>query len=822
MAASKIQGSQRDFSFGEIDSSLKRADDHPARKGGLRQMSNTRILNSGVLQDRPGRSALFPTSSVRIEEFTISSGNIFKIAFAAGQIEIINTAGAVVQTFADQGNGAALPWASAADIQSIDYTIFNLTLTVCFGHAMRPQVITFDGVATWSIADYTEAVTVGGQKRTPFYRLSPQNVTMLPSGGFGAITLKFSSPIVVAGMVGTRMRFAGRQVLLGAVIDTFNINATVIEPLPAGQTLSVTGAIGAFNIGDLVEGEISGAQGVVISSPNIQSVFVIGVFQIGDLVTGGTSGATGIVTARSAGSTDIYTIALNTGAAFVFPETITGPLGIPFNIGSVGPTALVVQLIQVGTSVKSFAASEAIASAGGSATTTAAAATGQGAITVWDDEIMNSFRGFPASCFSDQFRLGFCDFPALPGGVGWSAINSATDLYANDTSSPDNAIFEIAPGKVKVRYVVPGPESSEFVFCDTKIYYIPISVTNPLVPGSVAFQLLSGDGAASVKPRIAQEAVLYVNAGQNSMFAVIATGAYNKPFNTKDLSQFHQHLFNNIQAIAAPNADGTFNERYAYVLNGDGSIACGKYNPESLQTNLPVIGWGPWSGVGVVSWVAAWNADVIFTASYFGAGICEILDDTQYLDCALVLNNLPAPFAPPGGKGNLWFIPSQTVDLIDQVTRFMGVYWIDPNGFLIPQFSGGENLSIASLVAGQPWTMTVEPFAQDATPGADMHQRMGLRQISNLAVYVINSTGFLFASLFSAKQTATSPPLGTVTGTRPVAAWNEGDNATLPPPLRETAESWTPTGSSFDPRVAIIKDNPGPLMILEIGMEISI
>jgi hypothetical protein len=56
-------------------------------------------------------------------------------------------------------------------------------------------------------------------------------------------------------------------------------------------------------------------------------------------------------------------------------------------------------------------------------------------------------------------------------------------------------MFEIAPGKVQVYYVVPGPESSEFVFCDRRIYYIPISPTNPLKPGSVAFQLLSGDGA---------------------------------------------------------------------------------------------------------------------------------------------------------------------------------------------------------------------------------------------------------------------------------------------------------------------------------------
>jgi hypothetical protein len=827
MAIPKITGAQRDFSYGEIDEALKRADEHPARKAGLRQMLNARILNSGTVQNRPGRSALFPVSNAcsRIDEFTIASGSIFKIAFGAGRIQIINSVGAIVQSFTLQGNGAALPWATSADIQKIVYAIFNLTIAITFGHAMRPQIITFDGVATWTIADYTEAIAAGGQKRTPFYRLSPQNVTMLPSAITGTITVQFSSPIVVAGMVGTRVRFAGRQILLGTVIDASNMNATVIEPLPEAQALTVSGAVGSFNIGDVVEGATSGAQGIVTSSPNIQVIQVIIVFAIGQAVTGGTSGATGIVTARSPGFGDLYTIFLSSGTAFILGETVNGG----GNVAYAGPTNLVVQLIQADTNVNSFSASEVVAGPSASCTTTAVAIASPSpqAITVWDDEIINAFRGYPASCFVDQFRLGFCDFLAIPGGIAWSAINSPTDLYVA-AATPDNAIFEIAPDKVRVRYVVPGPESSEFVFCDQKLYYIPISPANPLAPGSVQFQLLSDDGAAAVQPRKAQEVLLYVNAGGNAVMAVVATGAYYRPFNTRQLSEFHSHLFNNIQCIAAPNADGTFLERYVYVLNGDGSIAIGKYAGKEIVSDAaaPRIGWGPWSGAGTVSWIAAWNADVLFTTSYFGVPVCEILDDTQYLDCALPVNSLPAAFAPPGGKGPLWFIPNQSVTLIDQGTRAMGTYQIDANGFIVPQFNGGENLAIASLVAGQPWTAVIEPFCPDASPGNSVHQRMFKRRVSRFAVYVINSTGFLMARLFSGPVTpysqANNIALGTVMNQRRITAFNIGDNPTLPPPLREEAQRWRPIGRSFDPRVAIIKDTPGTLLIPEIGMEASV
>jgi hypothetical protein len=770
--ARQIQGSQRDFSFGEVDTVLKRADEHPARKAALRQMKNARILNSGALQDRPGRRALYPITNggIRTERFVISAGNVFDIQFAAGRLKIINSAGSVVANFTLQGNGAALPWATSADINSIVYAVLYPSIYLCFGHAMRPQVVTWDGVSTWSIADYTELIT-GGQKRTPFYRISPRGIGLQPSAQTGNITVNSNAPVFTAGWVGTRIRFIGRQIKITGFVNSQSVDGQVEEPLPGSQVIGFgVNPATIYNVGDEVIGSVTGSKGVVTGvNPGAISITV-------QLISNESSAAASSFSLDGGWQQLTF--------AFTTADTVVGPSG--------GTLATSVGGILASTSP----------------------------VDIWDQEVMNDFQGYPASCFVDQFRVGFCDFPSLPNGIGWSTINSPTDLYVG--ANPPDAIFELAPRNVRIYYIVPGPEGSEFVFCDHGVYYIPISPTNPLKPGSVSFQLLSGDGAARVIPRVSQEAIIYVNAGQNSMMAVIATGAYLRPFNTKNLTPFHAHLFNNIQAIAAPSADGTFNERYAYVLNGDGSIAIGKYEPGSLMGNLPVIGWGPWSGIGVVSWVAAYGSDVVFTATYFGAGVVDILDDSQYLDCALTVNSLPAPFTPPSGKGPLWFIPSQTVSLMDQVTRSMGTYQIDANGFIVPQFNGGEDLTITSLVAGQPWTMTVEPFAPDATPGADMRQRMGLRQFSNFAIYVINSTGFMFASLFSAKQTTTSPALGTIQQFRRVPAFNVGDDATKPPTLRETVENWTPPGSSFDPRCAIVKDTPGPLQILEIAMEISI
>ena len=58
-------------------------------------------------------------------------------------------------------------------------------------------------------------------------------------------------------------------------------------------------------------------------------------------------------------------------------------------------------------------------------------------------------------------------------------------------------------------YGIPGMEGNEFVFCDNKVFYIPISVTNPLKPGSAAFNLLADDGCAAVQPRPTDAFILY-------------------------------------------------------------------------------------------------------------------------------------------------------------------------------------------------------------------------------------------------------------------------------------------------------------------------
>ncbi|MEO6381984.1 MAG: hypothetical protein ABIO35_08300 [Nitrobacter sp.] len=750
---------QTDFSGGEIDISAKRSDD-PALKTCARQMSNWRILNTKKAANRPGRSVRFLPNGTRVEKVPMSPGVSFYLEFGNGTLRVLSSAGA--QVFSQSG----FPWTTAT-IGSIVWAVYRSDIYIAFT-ATQPNVLTWDGVSTWSVAAYAEQ-TIVNQKRTPFYRISKKGVTMSPSGASGSITLTFSEAIANASMIGTRMRFMeGPQLLITAFTDSTHLTATAQQTLPATNSVTLPAATlsGSFAAGDAIVagGNAStGARGIVVSWTVATGVLIIQMYP------------------------DSPTFSASN-------DVIVGPNGT----GNISTIA--------GVTVGS-----------------------PGAVQVWDEEIMNTYRGWPQSVFVDQNRLGFCNFQSLPAAIVWSANGSLTDLYPG--ANPADAIVELAPDKSQVLYVVPGMESSEFVFCDNAVYYIPITPTNPLKPGSVGFQGISSNGTQQVQPRRVKEAIVYISAGNNTtIMAMVAIGSYTRPYEPRALSDQRGHLFNSPICIAAPTADDTFPEDYVYVVNADGTLAVGKYEFQNGQIKGD-IGWVPWSGIGTVSWAATLGADMLFTTSYAPNGITavsvvEAVNANYFTDAAVLVNALPTAMAAPPGNGPLWWIPNGTVDLYDIATaaqpRMMGTYQIDVNGYITPQNNGGENLASLTLVAGQPWTATFEPFIPQLPGGQDAQQRMRKRRIAKARVSVQLSTGFRFDKLYGGINGRNLPATGAVQTTRRVETWNMDDDPTAAPTLREQSYNFRPTGRSDDPRVAVVKDTLGPLVITEFAAEVTV
>lgn len=588
-------------------------------------------------------------------------------------------------------------------------------------------------------------------------------------------------------------------------------NAPFIRFAPPGVTLTpdaaaptlMTASAGYFSA-DMV-GHVIRFFGQQITLTSFVSSTVMGVTPINNLTLSESTTVSGAVGSFSIGDIVIGSVTGYKGEVGAIVLTAGVPTGLTITHEAPGEV---------------FDASEVLVGPNGRATNTSGA-TGvtPPASVQWDEMAFDQFRGWPESCFFDQNRLGFCNIPSVPSGIAYSAVNDYTNFLVG--AQPANSIFELVPGKNQVLFVVPGMESSEFVFCDRSIFYIPITPSNPLVPGSVAFQLLSSDGIANVQPRTVQEFVLYINAGQTNVMAVVAIGAYNRPYETRNLSELHSHLFRMPQAIAVPTSTAQFEERYVYVLNSDNTLVVGKYDIEARQVKGSV-GWVPWNGtVSAVFWISALNATVTMSSIYAPQGglianVVEVLDDSKYLDAQLFYHNIPGPMI---GAAPLWFLAGGSVWVMDGLKN-IGQRSIDGAGNLIPQ--SGDDFSSLTLAVGFNWSALLEPFVPNAQPGQDEGQRMKRRRTSNLAVTTQRSTGYRMVRYYSGPVGPLLPATGTIMGSNRVPAYGPNDDTSLPPPQLEITSRWRPLGRAFDPRYGIIKDTPGTLDILEVGMEVNV
>lgn len=713
---------QTDFSCGQISPTAKRADDKPLVRAAARRMENWRILSTGAAEVRPGRRALFLQAG-RTDEVRMSATAVYRLSFGSGAVVIRDASGAVIATF------SGLPW-TLSTVGQIVWARMGRDVYVTYP-GMRPRILRWNGVSTWSIASYMERVLASGQKRTPFYRISPGGYRLQPSALSGNITLSALQPTgsgtynyFVSGMVGTRIRLNGRQVTITGIVDAHTANATANELLydTMGGISSAVNLQTLFSIDDAVQGSVSGAKGVVVgvSSSNLN-------------------------------------ILLTSAVYFTVGETIVGPSG-----------------------TTTF----------GGVSTLSPAAT-----NLWEEEVFNDYRGYPQSVFVDQNRLGFCDIPAVPNGIAWSAINSPDDLWPGTTG--DAGMFEQLNSPDRIYHVVGGAD--EFVFTDRGVKYIPISESNPLKPGSVAFREITSEATSPVRPASTAEGVLFVDARKARILAVVGTGQTTRPYIAQDISEFHADLIKTPKAITATVGGGAFAERYLIVLNSDGTLAVGKYN-----ASREWVGWVPWSGPGAAQWVSSLESNILLTTKYLPNNVerqvVELMERDRYLDAQVAINAVPAPLAPGGGQGPLWWLASSEVALMKGL-RFDGYRQVDESGFLVPE--EGEDLTDIDLVAGFVAPATLVPFVRHAGEGQSVHQSQRRRKISRITTSVQNSTGFLL-------DNSRVPP------------WRQGEDQSGQPPLREETYSFRKLGREIDPMITIVKDVPGPLRLLELGIEVTV
>jgi hypothetical protein len=627
----------------------------------------------------------------------------------------------------------AMPW-SVGNIRDVSWTYFNRRLIVAAPDG-RPREIEWDGSGwTYLTGGFQFLTEASGRKAEPFWRFAPAGVTIYYTR-LGADTLP------------------GSDVTLHASAATFTADHVGSIIRYANQQMLVTG----YTSSTVVTAEIIEELPAVVE----YTVEDTSGFNAGDVIIGDLEDAQAIILA----------VVSPTVLRMVFIKNFASGFGVGENV--VGPTART-----------------PVNGAGATYDTGSTTAT-----TYWDESMMSLARGWPQSVSSDQNRLIFTDFMdgSISDCIAWSHINTHNDFAVG--ADADDAMVEIVPGKKRVLFVV-GMMGDEFVFTEKGVYSIPISVSNPLKPGNVDFRQVTSGGAARVQPAVSSDALIYVATGNTHIESIVATGQNTRPYVTRNVSAYHEHLFETPIAVGVLAAGGVYIEEYVYVANADGTMAVGKASPDKEW-----IGWVPWDGSGEVFWVSGAGTRLVITTVYGDSRIAELLDESLPLDAVVLINDVPAQIAAtaPVGMGPLW--PWEGPVQVYDGEIPLGERMVE-DGEL--QAMPGDDFSGANedVYIGYGWTATFEPFVPHVQPGQSAQQSMRRRKVKRMAVAFQNSTGF-------------------VVGNRRVAMYQQGEDQSLPPTQREGVELFRPQGRAYDPRIPLTKDTPGPLRIIEVGLDVT-
>lgn len=433
-----------------------------------------------------------------------------------------------------------------------------------------------------------------------------------------------------------------------------------------------------------------------------------------------------------------------------------------------------------------------------------------GASLQWKEQFMSDYRSWPGSVSFGLQRLCFCDFPQFENAIIWSAVDAADDLDAS-TGEDDGAIFTYVPKTCRVLQVISGVE--QFVLTDAGAFYVPISEAAPLTPANARFRPISTVAAGNVRAVLADDAVIFVGADLNRLFALYPTGDASQAYRVISLTDFHSDLFSNPVSIAVADGSTSAPGRHLYVVNDDGTVVVGRY-----RQGDEYVGWFPWDGTGEVTAVAAGFGTVIFSVSYPSADVVEALDEGSGvpLDGAVALSDFVGSDAIALSTGEA-IGTSEEEELVTQsgaLIPFAGVTahgWAD--GFYLGEIAIDAEGRVdfpsgyTDRYVGWLYEPEIEPFIPTFEGGQDYGQGTKRRKVARVIITVRDTQTFVADGHEFGHQ---------------FASYNIGEDMGQPRPLRDETYRYRQIGRGFDPRVSIRQPIPGRLTILEIATEVTI
>lgn len=222
---------ETNFTAGEFTPLLAARSDVALYRNGAERLRDFRLSFQGGASARFGTQykATLAYAPAKLVSYVFNVDQYYWFAFSDTRAEIFDKDGALIQTL----TGA--PW-SAAMLNRLNWAAQGDTMIVVHPD-LAIQLIQRTGATSFARSAFafeTETVAGGTKVKQPYFKFAASTMTLTPSATTGTgITLTLSAPGAwVAGHVGTRVRYKGKQIVITGYTSATVATGDVIETLP--------------------------------------------------------------------------------------------------------------------------------------------------------------------------------------------------------------------------------------------------------------------------------------------------------------------------------------------------------------------------------------------------------------------------------------------------------------------------------------------------------------------------------------------------------------------------------------------------------------
>jgi hypothetical protein len=406
----------------------------------------------------------------------------------------------------------------------------------------------------------------------------------------------------------------------------------------------------------------------------------------------------------------------------------------------------------------------------------------------WSEQAYSAVNGYPGAVAFHENRLWFGGSSAVPDGLWASKIGLFFNFDVGEGLDDESIQITIGSEDISnIKHIVSNRDLQ--IFTANGEFFVPRSNTQAMTPTTIRVSRQTPFGSNDVTPLPFDGATLFVQASGKSVREYVYSDAVNGYAST-DITLLASHLINSPIDMAVLFGSTVRGEQYALVVNADGTMAV--FNSARSEN---VAGWTTWEfgnkSVNLFRSVCTLGALMFVVVQRNLIYTLELLSDVEAL-------TLDSAKSLTGSASVTWTFGSYYANkLLDVVSNNMYLGTFTANG------SGVITLPdpVTQITAGftYPVQITTLPVHLQLPTGS----LLGMPKRINRVLIGLNST-------LSCEVSNNRLLLRQVT-----------DDLSIAPAMFTGIKEFFLLGYNREARVTITQDEPLPLKVLGMNMEVS-